>query len=586
MTALHAPRPVRIGLAVIAAAALASTLALVTAGTATAGNPSLAKNSHGHLANGKSLPHVSGGTEVAFDEERAQAGDAASGTAAGSDLPPDATASAVGCANRGSATNPRVNQDCTARRQAEEQIAINPSDPSNLVAGQNDSRIGFNHCGFDYSLDSGKTWGDGIPPYSQHLSPIGHVYDAASDPTVTFAGTPSAAWYSCIVFDINSNASGLFASPSTAGLKGSAYANIGAGASRYVVAETADGHTFYDKQFIAGAPDGSVYVTFTRFLSDQKCSTGNNPGAYCSSEIFLSKWDPTAKFGTETTGHGAWSTPISISGASKALCVGGNANDNKADPTACNFNQGSMPVVLADRSVFVVWNNGNTPTLLNQQLGRVISAAGLPTGSVIKVGQDDETNLGLCDFGRGAEECVLGLNVRTNDFPAISTDPANPRHLVAVWQDSRRSEATTGNYNLVVSDSTDGGGSWSDASGKGTVITAGTDSLSQPSVTVTASGRTAVSAYRATAKKVVAGDGTFGYGMYVRSGPAFGAYQPVSEGQTLPSPQDNVTQRGFLGDYSSIDSVGETVYPIWADTRNSSSAGPDEDVFVKAVTLG
>ena len=181
---------------------------------------------------------------------------------------------------------------------------------------------------------------------------------------------------------------------------------------------------------------------------------------------------------------------------------------------------------------------------------------------------------------------MLGLNVRTNDFPAISTDPANPRHLVAVWQDSRRSEATTGNYNLVVSDSTDGGGTWSDANGGGTVITAGTDSLSQPSVTVTASGRTAVSAYRATAKKVVAGDGTFGYGMYVRSGPAFGAYQPVSEGQTLPSPQDNVTQRGFLGDYSSIDSVGETVYPIWADTRNSSSAGPDEDVFVKAVTLG
>ena len=564
---------------------MVSSLTLVTAGTAAAGNPSLAKNSHGHLANGKSLPHVSGGTEVAFDQERVEAADAASGAAAGSDLPPEAIASALGCANRGSATNPRVNQDCTARRQAEEQIAINPSDPTNIVAGQNDSRIGFNHCGFDYSLDSGKTWGDGIPPYSQHLSPVGHVYDAASDPTVTFAGTPSKAWYSCVVFDINSNASGLFASPSTAGLKGSAYANIAAGASRYVVAETADGHTFYDKQFIAGGPDGSVYVTFTRFLSDQKCSTGNNPGAYCSSEIFLSKWDPKAKFGAETTGNGAWSTPISISGASP-LCTGGNTFDKKADPSACNFNQGSMPVVRADGSVFVVFNNGNTPTLLNQQLGRTVSPAGLPTGSVIKVGQDDETKLGLCDFGRGAEECVLGLRVRTNDFPAISTDPANGGHLVAVWQDSRRSDGTHGNYNLVVSDSTDAGLTWSDANGGGTVLTEGTDSLSQPSVTVTKSGRTAVSAYRATKLMSAPGDGTFGYGMYVRSGPAFGAYQPVSDRQDLPSPEGNRVQRGFLGDYSSIDSAGETLFPIWADTRNSSSVGPDEDVFVAAVTLG
>src|SRR2546427_8676615 len=121
-------------------------------------NPHLAQNAHGHMDNGKALPHVSGGTEVVFDEERAQAGDALS--SAGSDLPPDAIASALGCANRGSVTNPRANQDCTLRRQAEEQIAVNPLDPNSLIAGQNDARVGFNHCGFDYSFDAGKTWGD------------------------------------------------------------------------------------------------------------------------------------------------------------------------------------------------------------------------------------------------------------------------------------------------------------------------------------------------------------------------------------------------------------------------------------------
>ena len=54
----------------------------------------------------------------------------------------------------------RVNQDCSLRRQAEEVIAVNPRDADNLIAGQNDSRVGFNHCGYDYSLDGGRTWGD------------------------------------------------------------------------------------------------------------------------------------------------------------------------------------------------------------------------------------------------------------------------------------------------------------------------------------------------------------------------------------------------------------------------------------------
>src|SRR5215469_2235911 len=49
----------------------------------------------------------------------------------------------VGCSNRTSGGDTRVNQDCTFRRQAEEAIAVNPADQRNLVAGQNDSVAGF-----------------------------------------------------------------------------------------------------------------------------------------------------------------------------------------------------------------------------------------------------------------------------------------------------------------------------------------------------------------------------------------------------------------------------------------------------------
>src|SRR5205823_10103751 len=159
-----------------AALAIAALVALTVVASGTSSDITvLSRSQHGMMGN-RALPHFSGGLEVAFDEERQEAADVQSSV--GSDTPPDATASAIGCANRGSATNPRTNRDCTLRRQAEEQVALNPTDGTNIIAGQNDSRVGFNHCGFDYSLDGGVTWGDGQPPFFQHLSPLGHTYDA------------------------------------------------------------------------------------------------------------------------------------------------------------------------------------------------------------------------------------------------------------------------------------------------------------------------------------------------------------------------------------------------------------------------
>jgi hypothetical protein len=318
-------------------------------------------------------------------------------------------------------------------------------------------------------------------------------------------------------------------------------------------------------------------LTFTRFLSDQKCSQGNNPGAYCSSEIFYSKWDPSAK---------TWSPIKSISG-SASFCSLGNTFDIKAAPNACNFNQGSVPIVNpADGSVFVVWNNGNTPTFLNQTLGRKINADGT-LGPVVKVGQDEESNVALCDLGRGPEECVKSLNVRTNDFPAIALDPTDPTHMVVAWQDSRTSAPGAGLDDVVVSESTDGGQTWSDVNGAGTVLQGATgESYFEPAVAITGTGTVAVSYYRANLYTGSAvGGGTYGYGMQSRHvASTFSAYTPVSDTQTLAGPQANAAQRRFLGDYSGIAASTATgsniVYPIWSDTRNGSTAGPDEDVFI------
>lgn len=160
-----------------------------------------------------------------------------------------------------------------------------------------------------------------------------------------------------------------------------------------------------------------------------------------------------------------------------------------------------------------------------------------------------------------------------------------------MWQDSRHSAPGAGLYDIVVSDSTNGGQTWSDANGGGTVLDpAPGETSSQPSVAITRTGTTAVSFYRTNPYTLTpVGGGTFGYGMRSRpAGGSFGPYTPLSDGQAYPGPQANAAQAGFLGDYSSIAAStapgSNVVHAVWADTRNTSADGPDEDVFMRTVS--
>src|SRR5207245_479971 len=77
----------------------------------------------------------------------------------------------------------------------------NPLDDDNLIAGQNDSRLGFNHCGYDWSFDGGKTWGDQTPPFWQFTLLDGHTADACSDPSATF-DSKGNAYVTGVIFDV------------------------------------------------------------------------------------------------------------------------------------------------------------------------------------------------------------------------------------------------------------------------------------------------------------------------------------------------------------------------------------------------
>ena len=552
------------------------------------------------------------------------------------DISPDS----LGCSRRTSNGNDRVNQDCSYRRQAEEVIKFNPANPTNLVAGQNDSRIGYNHCGFDYSLDSGHRWGDGLPPFwfrENHPEADGPVpgdpnthtilggtgtdrtYDFASDPAVA-VDSQGRSFFSCVVIslaanegdDPNDNATGLLVTASEPGAFGSFYNTVPPGdplpppdqvpASQrtYVVAEDNNAAVFHDKPFItadfyANSPNkDNVYVTWSVFrAADPACSTPIAPVPFCS-----------PIFGSMTTDHGLhWSTPEEISGVNAALCS-----------AACNQDQGSDPIVVPDGTggLVVTYYNVNTPSTINQELAVRCqpsgnSAAGTAhfnCGSPTLVGPDVQTGEPLCDFGRGPEECIPGAYIRTNDFPRIAVNRDNG-HLFVTWQDNR-----TGELDINLAESTDGGVTWSEAAAP-VNPDKGKDHYF-PAVDVAASPQglhpkkegdhVGVSYYRTDRIPNESAVPAGGFAPGVNPGVAAelsdyalaggrGLDTPYGFKVVSPEfPPPDGNQTGFNGDYSGLAVVNDVAHPIWSDTRNVSpyldqGVVHDEDVFTKAIGL-
>jgi hypothetical protein len=524
----------------------------------------------------------------------------------------------LGCdRDQGAKGNERVNQDCTFRRQAEEEITYNPVDPNNLLAGQNDSRVGFNQCGIDWSTDNGKHWGDLLPPFRQRINnPLqmeptpadpnrntiqggpgtGHTYDVGSDPAPAMDSS-GRGYFSCVIFDVNTFASGVYVTMSPVGADGSFFYNVIG--RPFMAVEDNSPLVLHDKNLIAAdrypsSPNrDNVYLTWTVFRFAES-------GTYQQSPIF----------GTMSTDHGiTWSTPEDISGASDALCFFGNFFNPALPANKCDFDQGADPTVLPNGDLEVIFNNGNTPPGVpnGQQLGVHCHPTGSSTAGTAhlncaepsKVGDDILVGEPLCDFGRGPEECIPGAYIRTNDFPRINLNTQN-NHLYATWQDYRNGE-----FDIQMSQSLDGGLTWHEV---GTVNPDhGLDHYMPASEkALTANGnsdRVGDSYYRTerVPNENTIPEGGFAPGMPgVRTGNSDYVLAGGTDGQTpydfkvvspMFPPPDGI-QAGFNGDYSGMTiNKGTDAHPIWSDTRNVDPYAPtngvvhDEDVFTDNVGL-
>lgn len=393
----------------------------------------------------------------------------------------------------------RVNQDYSCFPQNETSIAVNPTDPDNLLGGANDYRLGFGSSGVYTTTDAGDSWYDAVIPFPS--LPNGDNLDGGGDPVIAF-DRDGVAYYMEINFNRTDDTGGIFVSRSTDGgftwtricvpvtVEGAPTVCGAPGDSRQpgdgVVAFTPDDDAllngsvpFDDKPWLTAGPrptgvaptcfdpvtraptpcDNDVvspdrlYATWTRFADD--------------SQIYLSYSDDGAR---------SWSDPTSISG-NAPFCVGGDTVG--ADADACNFNQFSVPTVSpATGALSIAWQNFNTPE--ENQYVVVSSTDGGATfngptfvsttfdANYPRVGDpEDSPLLTRADcIARGQQ---VGRAVLTNscfrvnsggNIVADKRDGEFADDLYLVFSDNRNGTRESSNTDVFLFSSDDGGATW------------------------------------------------------------------------------------------------------------------------------
>ncbi len=472
----------------------------------------------------------------------------------------------------------------------ETSIATDPSNPSVLLAGGNDYQLAvtaggaFKGLAFtrpQVSTDGGATWVTHSIKYSG--------YTATGDPAVAIdaAGTQYVA---TLGFNFTTgsssnakNADIIVAHSTDHGSSWSAPARIASGSGQF----NSPG-IFNDKEMIAAWGNGNAVVTWTRFVQGYK-------GSYVQSPIYAS---------VTHDGGNTWTAGIQISG-SAVFCAGvgpGGVND-------CNNSQGSWPAVAADGSIYVYFLNGD-PTSPDGDDQVLVSKIDPVTGQLlagpyrVSGTQDGLNDYPLSAFG---DLTLHDSQFRVPSFGNIATDPTNAQHLAVTWSDMRNSPsvegndfanntfqdpyATATNSDVMLSQSFDGGQTWSAALPVGS-STAGDQFfgsaafLSDGRLVVgmmDRSGDAANNAYTYTLSLRTAG----GWSTRNASGAASDPTKNnrwFTGGLVLPGfPYPN----SFIGDYTTIAVSGTTVHPLWTDLRNSTTfgtrTGADEQLMTTSI---
>jgi hypothetical protein len=482
------------------------------------------------------------------------------------------------CANPTSVAA-NVNTDCELSPHNETSIAVNPTNPANLVGGANDYQLILTSGGTlketiftraHVTFDGGKTWTDYPITTPQYV--------ATGDPAVAFdaKGTAYLATLGFLFSQGRSpseTAPDVIVSHSTDGGKtwaGPVRVATGTGLLTSV-------STFNDKEYITAWGNGNAIVTWTVFHLGSGGVTINSP-------IF----DVVTHDGGNT-----WTAPTEISG-SAPFCVGALPSN----PTACDQDQFSVPTVAADGSIYVAFEslanaaNGRDQYLVvkvDPSTGQRVAGPHLVAGLI-----DGITDYPIDDRGR---QTYQDSEFRTNSAGNITADPTTAGHLAVVFSDMRNSTlpapsdpySATTNSDVGVSQSFDGGVTWSAP----TMITAPGDQF-MPWGAYDASGKLRIGYFD---RSYDPANHEYGYTLAIETAPGSLTFTTTQVTTTLSDPTKNDRwfsggppphvgfphPTRFLGDYSGIAISPTGVATLWTDMRNTACftvrCGAGEDAF-------
>jgi hypothetical protein len=577
---------------------------------------------------------ATGRSAAATPQEGRQGGDEGSvpGADGAANTPPNgfASAGAAGSAGNylpigtgGCATNLlgniKVNQNCLnvsdadlqGRGQAnnETSIAVDPMNPTHLVASNNDYVRGDGTCGAAYSLTQGATWSNStVPNVFTRGTAFGgaarQYWEASGDTSVAW-DTKGNAYLSCQFFNrgdvasSNPDQSSAFAVYRSTGNNGASWNFPGR-----------DVETFFD-------PDGTAGV----LLDKQLMTVDNRVGSPFQDRIYVT-WTTFAADGTGyiyesySSDYAQTFSPRVLVSRTSALCT-----QTYGLPTpngTCNENQYSQPFTGPDGSLYVVYNNYNNPVSGADNHNQVLLAkstdGGVTFSSPVRVG--DFYDLPDCDTyqGDGADPgraCVpeKGSSTksvfRATNYPAGAVSPLNPNQVVVTFGSyiNKTSNETNGcvpngfadsgqntytgvktagacSNKILVSTSTNGGGSFTGTTTNPRALAvvpqapaqAHTDQFWQWAA-FNAQGKFVVDYY----DRQYGDNELTGYSdlSLSSSSDMVTFLQRRVTSSSMPPPTQFPGPMGgqFYGDYIGLAVVNNLAYPIWSDTRSL-------DVFV------
>lgn len=442
-----------------------------------------------------------------------------------------------------------VNTDCaqnTIGPHNETSIAVNPTNPSNMIGGANDYQLTLNTDGklgesilsqAHVTFDGGKTWSD-FPVFTNQ------AYDATGDPALAFDAT-GRAYYATLGF--------RFVGPANVLNPDVVVNTSGDGGKTWSMTVVQPGSGNFgsvgnslDKEWITAWGSGNAIVTWTNFLQDQK-------GGIVS---------VTTHSSVSHDGGNTWSGQNTISGGL----------------TESDF---TTPKMTADGRLFTSFINtpaGSTTGRDDVLIAELSPATGALIGSPIRIGTvfDGSTDYPIA-FGRQTYQDSV---FRNGDPFSLAVDPTNAAHMAVVWSDMRNStlpapadpyKAKT-NSDVIVSQSFTHGTTWSSP----TALTIANDQF-MPWGTYDTSGHLRIGFFD---RQYDPANHMFGYSLATETTPGSLNFNVAQVTTQLSDPTTgdrwfarNVNANfphatAFMGDYSGITATPDGgVVALWTDFR-------------------